>query len=102
MIRDILFEPLPMQINGKTRSLTAFEGNLLRLRQAGLGGDFRSMMHIVQLGQSVDGDSEGEKTLAQAMPFDPRTFNSILRDYLEHNGDDDDNKNAGDETPESA
>lgn len=104
MIRDILLKPLPMQINGKTQNLTAFEGNLLRLRQAGLGGDFRSAIHILNLGRSVDADADGEKAQPQAMPFDRRTFNAILRDYLEHNGDEgaEDNKDGGDEASEAA
>ena len=53
----------------------------------GLGGDFRSAVHVVQLGMSLDPDAGGDKPEAQAMPFDRRTFNAILRDYLEHNGD---------------
>jgi hypothetical protein len=100
MIRDILFEPLPMQINGKTQNLTGFEGNVLRLRQAGLGGDFRSAVHVVQLGMSLDPDAETEKPEVEAMHFDQRTFNALLRDYLKHNGSDDDATDNGPASPD--
>jgi hypothetical protein len=90
MIRDILFEPLPMQVNGKQMNLNGVEGSALRLRQAGLGGDFRSAVQVVQLGMSLDPDVGSDKPEVEAPLFDQKTFNTILREYLANNDDDED------------
>ena len=97
MIRDIAFAPIEIQVQGKTQKITAYEAMLMKMRQAALNGDYRSTAHILQLGQSVDDDESGEKPEVEAAPFDQRTFNALLRDYLKHNGDDDagDGKDAG-------
>jgi hypothetical protein len=87
MIRDILFEPLPMQVNGKQMNLNGVEGSALRLRQAGLGGDFRSAVQVVHLGMSLDPDVGGDKPEVEAPIFDNRTFITMLRDYLANNDD---------------
>jgi hypothetical protein len=96
MIRDILFEPLPMQVNGKQMNLNGVEGSALRLRQAGLGGDFRSAVQVVQLGMSLDPDVGSEKPEVESTIFDQKTFNTMLRDYLANNDDgEDDGKGSG-------
>ena len=79
MIREIAFAPVEIQVQGKTQKITAYEAMLMRLRQAALNGDYRSIAHILLLGQSVD-DAASEKPEVESIIFDQKTFNTMLRD----------------------
>jgi hypothetical protein len=104
MIRDITFAPIEIQVQGKVQKITAYEAMLMKLRQAALGGDFRSTAQMIQLAQSVDDGEADERSETEAAPFDRKTFNAILRDYLEHSEKEDaeDDKDAGIEDGEAA
>lgn len=104
MIREITFAPIEIQVQGKTQKITAYEAMLMKLRQAALGGDFRSAAQMIQLARSVDESEVNDKPDAEAAPFDRRTFNAILRDYLEHSEKEEaeDDRDAGIEDGEAA
>ena len=76
MIRDMLFEPIQIQLNGKTTNVTAFEGTPLKIDKRALEGDFRSAVQVVQLAAySLDPDAGSEKLRSsRPMPLDRQTI----------------------------
>lgn len=83
MLREALFAPIPIQINGKTTNVSALEAIVLKLRNNAIAGDYRSAVQAIQLAIRALQPEESEAS-AVASPLDQNVMIDLMRDYLEH------------------
>jgi len=83
MLREALFAPIPIQMNGKTTNVSALEAIVLKLRNNAIAGDYRSAVQAIQLAIRALQPEESESS-AVASPLDQNVMMDLMRDYLEH------------------
>ncbi|PBC08170.1 DUF5681 domain-containing protein [Mesorhizobium sp. WSM3859] len=82
MLREALFAPIPIQMNGKTTNVSALEAIVLKLRNNAIAGDYRSAVQAIQLAIRALQPEESESSAAS--PLDQTVMMDLMRDYLEH------------------
>src|SRR4051812_13121981 len=58
IVHEILFEPIQVQQNGKTKSIPAIQAILLKVRNSALNGDYKAAMTAIQLAGRVPGEDQ--------------------------------------------
>jgi hypothetical protein len=82
--RDALFEPITIQLNGKTKTVTSMEAIVLKLRNTALAGDIRATTMLLSLGKGLGVADAPQYENDREGPMSTQEVYELLKDHLEH------------------
>lgn len=93
IVEEALFEPIPIQQNGKPRTIPAVAAIVMKVRNNALNGDVRSANMAIALLKGLAGSYTDEGGSPSGSAMSPLDVFEFLKDHFDHSADDDGSNN---------